>query len=232
MAFNIVWDVNIIEDGLSEATVRGWLNAAGIPPCFVFTFGSPFSSAWMIKNWYNGAMPFPTTPWTILISSAHDSRFNWANVLGLGMTGGQLGQVSVAHYGDESPDEMGARIWHEVMHCYDVPSDDMQTREKNGFIEYLRTTGSHHYAGFVQDSMGYENGVNHTGLLIAFDNYLMGKYMQCDCYGVGCSVNPPYNPIDNPIDDPIVTPGVDSSDTKKKLMWMAIGVGVFVLLFG
>ena len=184
---NFVWTVLNLDPAISDSTIFGWLQAAEIPACFSFVFTSPFANAWSAIDAYGGTAPMPIAPWTIAVSSFSDQRFKWT-VLGLSTVG--FHQASVAYVGNESAAEMGARMWHEIMHSYSVPADSMQTSERAGFIEYLRTTGSPHYAGFATDSLSYENGANHTQLLIAYYTYLMKKYMSCECFREGCGQQP------------------------------------------
>lgn len=224
---------------------------------------------WKLLYLYGGSMPFPLAPWTILISSGNDPRFNWT-VAGLGSPGGGTGQLSVAYWDTDTPAEMGARIWHEMLHCYGIPADSLQSTERDGFTEYLRTTGSPHYAGFSQDPTGYELGSNHTPLLIAYYTYLTEKYHGCETevdpcdaypcktgcpYATNCTVCPNY-PGCNIVEDPCetypcgtgcpystncsicpnypgcktVVPPETDEDRQRKLVLLALGVGIAFLL--
>jgi hypothetical protein len=182
MTFNNVWTIINLDNTVSDGTVLGWISAAGIPSCLRFVFQSPFSNLWTINTDYGGRVPMPIAPWTIIVSSATDPRFNWT--VG-GLSTGLMHQATVGHWAGDSDDEIGARMWHEIIHSYNIPADNMQSSERAGFIEYLRTTGSRHYSGFVADSNAYADGSNHTQLLIAFYMYLMHKYMDCDCFRGG-----------------------------------------------
>ena len=184
---NFVWTVLNLDPAISDSTIFGWLQAAEIPACFSFVFTSPFANAWSTIDAYGGTAPMPIAPWTIAVSSFSDQRFKWT-VLGLSTVG--FHQASVAYVGNESAAEMGARMWHEILHSYSIPADSMQTSERAAFTDYLRTTGSPHYSGFATDPLSYENGANHTQLLIAYYMYLMKKYMSCECFREGCGQQP------------------------------------------
>lgn len=170
----------------------------------------------------------PITPWTIIISSATDPRFNWAVTGASGMAIPTLQQATVGHWGNESGSEMGTRMWHEILHCYDLPADSLQTSERAEFIEYLRTTGSPHYSGFVSDPLGYENSANHTQILIAFYIYLMHKYMECECFRLGCGEQPSV-PSDEPYVPPYVPPE-SGSGTDNKWLWIGVVGLLWILL--
>ena len=160
---------------------------ADIPPCLEFVFKTPFANMWTLNTAWNGSVPFPVSPWTIIISSAEDPQFKWTVA---GMAVPPTHQASIGHWSQDSPGELGARMWHEILHCYDLPMDSMQTTEKAGFIEYMRDTGSPHYSGFVANPLAYENGANHTQLLITFYKYMMHKYLACECFREGCGEQP------------------------------------------
>jgi hypothetical protein len=182
-----IWAVLNLDDTASDATVYEWTQAAGIPACINFVFKSPFSNLWTYNTSYGGNVPMPVAPWTIAISSAKDPRFKWTTA---GLCVPPFHQATIGHFGGESSAEMGARMWHEILHAYDLPADNLQTTERAGFTEYLRTTGSPHYTGFLANPLAYENGANHTQLLISFYTYLMKKYLDCECFREGCGEQP------------------------------------------
>ncbi len=217
-----VWTVLNLDTGVSDATVYEWTQAAGIPACINFVFKSPFSNLWVYNDAYGGHVPMPIAPWTIAISSAKDPRFKWTTA---GLSVPPFHQATVGHFGGESSSEMGARMWHEILHSYGIPADNLQSTEKAGFIEYLRTTNSPHYSGFVADSLAYENGANHTQLLITFYTYLMRKYLDCECFREGCGEQP-------------VVPSEDSSQNSEgsftsdnsKLLLLGVGAILIILI--
>jgi hypothetical protein len=184
----------------------------------------------------------PLAPWTIAVSSNTDPRFNWT-VIGLGSP--LLHQATIGHLASDSPSEVGARMWHEILHCYGIPADNMQSSERNEFIEYLRVNGSVHYAGFSADPLAYEKSINHTQILIAFYQYLTHKYMGCDCFNEGCNtpdITPdtiPYTPPDTipytPPDTMTDTPPDTMTDTShddllKKILYVAGAIGLLSVL--
>jgi hypothetical protein len=214
---NLVWTIINLSE-VPDATIQGWISAAGISSCLRFVFQSPFANMWTLNTNYGGSVPMPLAPWTIAVSSNTDPRFNWT-VMGLSTVG--MHQATIGHWAGDSPAEAGARMWHEVLHCYGLPADNMQTSERAEFTEYLRTTGSSHYAGFAQDSYAYEQSTNHTQILIAFYIYLMHKYMDCDCFLEGCGEQP-YVPSDG---------GSQPSETSSSTNWLLIGGAVVGLLY-
>lgn len=163
----------------------------------------------------------PIAPWTVIVSSATDPQFKWT-VAGMAIT--DFHQATIGHWSGEASDEMGARMWHEILHCYGLPADDMQTSERAGFIEYLRTTGSLHYSGFASDPIAYEKSAYHTQILIEFYNYLMHKYMGCECFLEGCGQQPVV-PSDGGSQ-----PSKISSTTNWVLVGGAVAVGLYLLL--
>lgn len=225
---NFTWTVINLDDTVPNSAIQGWISEARIPSCFRFVFQSPFANAWVINTAYGGSVPMPLAPWTILVSSAtHDPRFRWT-VAGLGVGGG-LHQASIGHWESDAPAEVGARMWHEILHCYDIPADNMQTSERDGFIEYMRTTGSPHYAGFSQDPNGYERDPRtHTQILIAFYNYLTHKYMECDCFRLDCGRQSDVPPNDVPTPSEFSS---DSSDMTKKMLYAVAIAGALLLIF-
>lgn len=227
---NFVWTVVNLDNTLSNSTIQSWIGAAGMPSCFRFVFQSPFANAWVINTAYSGSAPIPLAPWTILVSSAtHDPRFKWT-VSGLAIGGG-LHQASIGYWDFDAPAELGARMWHEILHCYDIPADNMQTSERDGFIEYLRITGSVHYAGFSQDPNGYErNSQTHTQILIAFYNYLTHKYFECECFRMGCSEQSSV-PQDSGSTPSLETSDADREEMMKKLMYAGAIVAGLLLIF-
>lgn len=229
MAFNNVWTVISLDSGAPESTIMGWIGAAGIPSCFRFVFQSPFANAWRIMDVYGSSIPMPFAPWTIIVSSATDPRFKW---VASGMATPSFHQASMGHWTGEASDELGARMWHEILHCYEIPADNMQTTERAEFTDYLRSTGSIHYAGFSQDPVGYEKSVNHTRLLIEFYTYLTHKYLGCQCFSEGCEQfsQPQPDVSSNDVLTPS-EPSSDSNDMTKKLLYAAAIVGVFLLIF-
>ena len=228
---NLVWTGINTNSSISDSTIQGWNAASGIPSCFRFVFQSPFANAWVLNTAYGGSVPMPIAPWTIIVSSASDPRFNWTVA---GMAVPPFHQATVGHWGNESASEMGARMWHEILHCYDLPADSLQTSERAEFTEYLRTTGSSHYSGFASDPLEYERGSNHTQILIAFYIYLTHKYMECECFQLGCGEQPyvppvaPYVPPYEPYVPPYDQPSVETPSTNS---WLWVGGAVAGLLW-
>lgn len=227
---NFVWTVINLDQTVSNDTIQSWISFAGVPSCFRFVFQSPFANAWTLDTSYSGSVPMPMVPWTIIVSSATDPRFNWT-VMGMAIP--PLQQATIGHWTGEPQDELGARMWHEILHCYDLPADNMQSSERAGFTEYLRSTGSVHYTGFSADPVGYEKSANHTRLLIEFYTYLTHKYMGCECFSEGCVQQPVQQPGVLPED--VSTPSETSGETSdreemmKKLIYMG-GIAALVLL--
>lgn len=225
-----VWTVINLDTNISNDTIQSWISFAGIPSCFRFVFQSPFANAWRIMDAYDSSVPIPLAPWTICISSATDPRFKWV-IAGLSTVGNH--QATVAHWAGEPQDELGARMWHEILHSHEIPADNMQSTERAGFTEYLRSTGSVHYTGFLQDPVGYADSANHTRLLIEFYTYLTHKYLGCECFSEGCVQQPVQQPGVLPED--VSTPSETSGETSdreemmKKLIYMG-GIAALVLL--
>jgi hypothetical protein len=184
MAFRRVWTVLNLST-VSEAEIRGWISAAQIPSCFQFVFESPFENLWYIGDWYGGHMPMPVTPWTIAISSWDDPRFTWT-VYGLSV-GDPANTCTIAFQpsnANDTPAEIGARMWHEISHSMGLPADDMKTGEFSGFSQYLIDTGSS-YQDFISNPSLYDlQSPWHTAILIEFYTYLTKKYLSASgCYG-------------------------------------------------
>lgn len=225
MADSYVWTVINLDTSISDSAILGYTKAAGIPSCLQFVFKSPFSGAWVYNTAHNSNTPMPVAPWTIVVSSVLDPRFTW-NVAGLAVP--SLHQATVGHWSTDSQEEMGARMWHEVLHCYGLPVDALQTTERTGFTEYLRTAGSPHYTGFLQNSIEYENGINHTQLLITFYMYLMKKYMECECFHEGCGQQPDVLPEDGY--QPSEPSETDDEKRRQMNNLLLIGGGLVLLL--
>jgi hypothetical protein len=219
---NLLWSIINLDNSVSNDTIQSWISASGVPSCFRFVFQSPFVDAWRIVDVYDSNVPMPFAPWTIIVASVTDPRFN-IKYGGAAMP--ELHQASIGHWSFDQPAELGARMWHEILHCYNIPTDDMFTSEQSGFTEYLRSTGSVHYTGFSQNPSGYDS-TNHTQLLISYYTYLTHKYMDCDCFREGCGQQP-----DVPSEDGLtpLEPSSDTSDMTKKLLY--VGGAVALLLF-
>jgi len=221
MTFNSVWTVINLDESISNDTIQSWISFAGIPACFRFVFQSPFANAWTTFTAYDSSVPMPLAPWTICVSSATDARFTWT-VAGLSTIG--LHQASIGHWTGEPQDDLGARMWHEILHCYELPADNMQTSERAEFADYLRTTGSLHAAGFSADPVGYEASAHHTQILVEYYKYLMHKYMGCDCFQEGCGEQPVVPSEDGS------TPSSGNEDAMKKLLYIGGAVVFFLLI--
>jgi hypothetical protein len=218
MPFNKVWTIlNLSTE--SESTIRGWLYSAQLPSSFTFVFDSPFNDMWTTIEAYGGIVPVPYAPWTIIVSSDDDPRFNWT-VYGLSWLGNKNCSIMFQPSNPyDTPSERGARIWHEMTHSMmqNVIADTMKTYEFAEFSQYLINTGSQ-YQDFIYDPSKYDSQEvpGHTDLLIAFYTYLMLKYYPCECYDLQCD-------------------GEEEEDdytdrTKQILISAAIGLGVIALL--
>jgi hypothetical protein len=223
---NFIWTVVNLDKNVSDATILNWMRSAGVPPCLEFVFETPFANMWTLNTSWNGSVPFPVAPWTIIVSSGEDPQFKWT-VAGMAVT--SMHQAAVGHWSQDSQEEMGARMWHEILHCYDLPVDNMQTTEKTEFIEYMRTTGSPHYTGFTVDSIGYENGANHTQLLTTFYNYMMHKYLECECFQEGCGEQPDVPLEDIYVPSPTPSPNETVGNSNNNFL-LLVGAAAALLL--
>jgi hypothetical protein len=247
--YNRLWNIIILDDTLSESTVRGWLAAASIPSCFQFTFDNTFKDAWILTNTYGASVPAPIAPWTIMISAARDPRFSWSTIGGVAFFGSRNCTVRYdSLQPTDTPAELGARIWHEMSHVLFLPADGMGTSEFSEFVDYLGAMGSP-YADYSSNPAKYGGfGAAHTGLLIEYYTYLTYKYLGCECYNEGCGqdlpveppVEPPYVPpvVEPPAETPYVEPPYvppvvyedTGDDHTKQLIILAFGIGLVLLL--
>lgn len=224
--FNKNWNIVILDSSLSSSTVNGWLRAAGIPSCHQFSFNASLTNSWRSVNTWGSIVPSPYDPWTILIVSKDDPRFSW-NIMGISFTGNH--NCAVAYGWDtDTPIEIGARIWHEMIHSMGISADDMKTSERGGFTQYLNDTSSP-YKDFALSPDKYDQFVaGHTEILITYYRYLYEKYFKCSCYNVGCATTNtnPYVVIDDTNDDEDEI----THDTKKDNTMIYLLVGAAILL--
>jgi hypothetical protein len=245
MPFNARWNIVILDDNLHPSTVESWIAAAGVPICFNFTFDNTFKYAFNIKNLYNSLIPASDVPWTVLISSRKDPRFQWM-IGGISFFGNKNCSIEYdPTYPGDTPADLGARIWHELLHITigGTQPDNLKTTEFEGFTEYLRATGSPYAASFAANPSQYDaQSAQHTALLIEFYTYLMGKYVECDCYGSGCApdpglvpepttpvYDPTQQPVDQPVEEPVIEP-TDNTTTAPTYTWFYIA-GAAVLAY-
>jgi hypothetical protein len=195
MADSFVWTILNMDPAVSNSDIMGWISEAGIPTCFKFRFDTPFDNMWKYHDDMYGKIPMPLSPYTITVSPVKDSRFEWKIARGMAVQG--FHQVAVAsRLPGDSGKELGARIWHEILHCYQtesgnyIPADDMNSTEKDAFLEYLLKNNSIHYNGFWTRGIEYDTGANHAPLLCEYYTYLTKKHLNCSCFHEGCWEQP------------------------------------------
>ena len=136
--FNKKWSIINLSNRLSDLRIKECIESAGIPSCVNFTFdNTPFE----IRPWDESFWPWGLEPWTIVVSDFDDERFpkNGVNYLG-----GAFGSRCTVAYveGYDFPLQLGARIWHEMLHCMDLDSDQMDGKDRNGFCKWVNSNPS------------------------------------------------------------------------------------------
>ncbi len=173
--FNKKWTIINLSNRLSDLRVRECIESSGIPSCVTFVFeDKPFE----VIPWAESFWPWGMEPWTIIVSDFDDVRFpkNGVNFLG-GALGNRCTVAYVAEY--DFPLQLGARIWHEMLHCMDVDSDQMDGKDRTGFCEWVNSNPSKLSKERKELSIAWCNGVEiilpneFNEVLAAYYTYLM-----------------------------------------------------------
>jgi len=133
--FNKVWTIINLSKRLNEPHVRECIDAAVIPTCMEFKFEM---KEFEILPWDQSFWPWGLEPWTIVISDFDDPQFpkNGVNYLG----GSARNRCTVSYVpGYDFQLQFGARIWHEMLHCMDVDSDQMDGKDRYAFCKWIHT---------------------------------------------------------------------------------------------
>lgn len=173
--FNKKWSVINISRRLNDLRVEECIESAGIPPCITFVFdGKPFE----VRRWDESFWPWGLEPWTIVISDFDDERYpkNGVNYLG-----GAFGSRCTIAYvnGYDFPLQLGARIWHEILHCMNLDSDQMNGKDRNDFCKWVNSNPSQLSKEQTKLSIAWCDGIEITSLdefnqvLTSYYTYLM-----------------------------------------------------------
>lgn len=132
--FNKVWTIINLSKSLDESHVRECIDAAVMPTCMEFKFEV---KEFEILPWDQSLWPWGMEPWTIVISDFDDPRFpkNGVNYLG----GSSRNRCTVSYVpGHDFQLQLGARIWHEILHCMNIDSDQMDGKDRYVFCKWIR----------------------------------------------------------------------------------------------
>lgn len=128
------WVIINLSHVICDATVESWLRIAGVPNCFSFTFNN--SAQIVTYPWYDATWPWGTEPYTIVIHDYDDPNYPKGTN---GAVGGNAGdKCSIAYRNKaDSTIEMGARIWHEMLHAIGSDPDQMDGKDRVSFCEWV-----------------------------------------------------------------------------------------------
>ena len=128
------WVIINLSHVICDATVESWLRIAGVPNCFSFTFNN--SAQIVTYPWYDATWPWGTEPYTIVIHDYDDPNYPKGTN---GAVGGNAGdKCSIAYRNKvDSTIEMGARIWHEMLHAVGSDPDQMDGKDRFLFCEWI-----------------------------------------------------------------------------------------------
>lgn len=166
-----VWKVTN-KSKMGNNVIERWIDATKIRTYFELQVdSSPIDIAvYVWPGW--GVWPFPSTANSIIISDMDDPLYSKSP--GCPARGGTIDtRCSVAYCGTESDLEMGARIWHELLHAAGADSDQMNAKDKKPFL-YASTAGLP-IRDFVEKMMwalGVTREPYYTGVLLQYYQFL------------------------------------------------------------
>jgi len=88
------------------------------------------------KEWGDDTFLFGKDPYTICIFNEETPRARLSSSAPLGGAGGNRVTVRIA--GSDRPLEISARVLHEMLHVMGVDSDQMEGKDRDEFLQYLK----------------------------------------------------------------------------------------------
>lgn len=127
------WQV-INHSPIRNSVIEQWLNAINIRNFFEVTIATYDTVETVCYDWNGwGRWVFPVRPYTIIISYMNDPEY--PKPADCKYRGGTLDtRCSVVFVGDETPQIMGARIFHELLHAAGADSDQMNGTDRKAFF--------------------------------------------------------------------------------------------------
>jgi hypothetical protein len=174
-----VWKVTN-KTKLGNKVIERWIDATNLRNYFELRVDSlPIEAAvYVWPGW--GLWPFPSEPYSIIISDMNDPVYT--KPPGCGVRGGTLDtRCSVAYCGTESDKEMGARVWHELLHAAGADSDQLNAADKKVFLYDLPAGLS--IRDFLEKmvwAVGVCSEPYYTNVLLQYYTFLTKRLMTTD----------------------------------------------------
>lgn len=133
--FNKVWTIVNLSKLLSKEEIDKCIQIVGIPSCIKFEYRD---EKYEVMPWGKSQWPWGINPWTIVISDFDDSRFpkNGENFAG-GSSRNRCTVSFIPWY--DTRIIFGCRIWHEMIHCMEIDSDQMDKNDRVGFCRWIKS---------------------------------------------------------------------------------------------
>jgi len=133
--FRREWVILNLSKEISEKEILFCIKMAKVPECFKFSFGDPARVE--KRKWGDSTWPWGIDDWTIVVHDYTDPEYPKGDINAVGGAFGN--RCTIAYLGYEWDIEIGARIWHEMLHCMGVNSDNLETVDRVRFCEWLLT---------------------------------------------------------------------------------------------
>lgn len=177
------WVIINLSHIICDSTVESWLRIAGVPKCFSFTTDN--SSPIETYPWYDAVWPWGKEPYTIVIHDYDDPNYPKGTNNAVGGCAGN--KCSIAYRKNEdSPIEMGARIWHEMLHVIGADPDQMDGSDRVTFCEWVSQSRWEMNESFKNSSLAWCHGlaVSPTQYQQTLCSYyiFLTKKVNPDCY--------------------------------------------------
>jgi hypothetical protein len=133
--FNKKWTIINLSTRLNKEEIDKCIQVTEMPSCVEFEYREePFE----VLPWGKSQWPWGLKPWTVVISDFVDPRFpkNGENFVG----GSARNRCTVAFIpGIDSRLQFGCRIWHEMIHCMEIDSDQMDKNDRYSFCKWVNS---------------------------------------------------------------------------------------------
>lgn len=146
------WVIINLSREICDATIEHWIRISGVPSCFSFSFenDSPIEN----KLWGDSVWPWGRETWTIVFHDYDDPRFPKGTNNAVGGSSGE--RCSVAYRSRlDSGIEIGARIWHEMLHSMGSDPDQMEGKDRAEFCDWVSNNRFYINEPFKKDAISW-----------------------------------------------------------------------------